>query len=89
MSNIDPLFSTLHRCIKEAAEKYIRKLEIDHVFSQPIVTELKALGDFYPAEDYHVDYFQQNRHLPYCQLVIAPKIKQLEEKFAAQLKRAA
>jgi peptide-methionine (S)-S-oxide reductase len=47
-------------------------------FSQPVVTELKPLGAFYPAEKYHQDYFRNNPDAPYCRYVIAPKMKKLE-----------
>lgn len=74
---------------KKAAERYIRKLTEDRVFAGPIVTALEPLGDFYPAEDYHVDYYEKNRRLPYCQLVIAPKLRKLAEKFSPHLKPTA
>lgn len=46
-------------------------------FSEPIVTEIKALENFYPAEDYHQDYFQKNPGQPYCSVVIRPKLEKL------------
>ncbi|MEM6884704.1 MAG: peptide-methionine (S)-S-oxide reductase MsrA [Verrucomicrobiota bacterium] len=46
-------------------------------FSDPIVTEIKPLDTFYPAEDYHQNYFQTNPHQPYCAFVIAPKLQKL------------
>lgn len=46
-------------------------------FSRPIVTEIVPLTDFYPAENYHQDYFRRNGQAPYCQFVIAPKLKKL------------
>ena len=47
-------------------------------FRDPIVTELKPLETFYPAESYHQDYFRNNPQAPYCRYVIVPKIKKLE-----------
>lgn len=47
-------------------------------FAAPVVTELKQLEAFYPAEAYHQDYFRQNPNAPYCRFVIAPKLKKLE-----------
>ena len=41
------------------------------------MTEIKPLGDFYPAENYHQDYYNLNKKAPYCQAVIAPKLKKL------------
>ena len=72
---------------KAAAEKFIARLERERVFDRPMVTELKPLTKFYPAEDYHRDYYAQNEAAPYCQLVISPKLAKLHEKFAALLKK--
>jgi peptide-methionine (S)-S-oxide reductase len=46
-------------------------------FKDPIVTEIKPLTAFYPAEEYHQDYYSQNKQAPYCRVVIAPKLKKL------------
>jgi peptide-methionine (S)-S-oxide reductase len=46
-------------------------------FEQPIVTEIVPLTQFFPAEDYHQDYFRHNGEAPYCRMVIAPKLKKL------------
>ncbi len=48
-------------------------------FSHPIVTEIAPLTHFYKAETYHQDYFQNNRNAPYCQMVIEPKLKKLDQ----------
>ncbi len=63
---------------KIAAEK--SKVAAQKEFRNPIVTEIAPLGKFYPAEDYHQDYFEINGHEPYCQAVIAPKLRKLIEK---------
>ena len=47
-------------------------------FSDPIVTEITEASLFYPAEDYHQDYYRLNGRAPYCQMVIAPKLKKLD-----------
>lgn len=52
----------------------------------PIVTELAAAEVFYPAEDYHQDYFANNTYQPYCQFVVAPKVRKMVEKFGDKLK---
>ena len=52
----------------------------------PIVTELSAAEVFYPAEDYHQDYFANNTFQPYCQFVVAPKVRKAVEKFGDKLK---
>lgn len=62
---------------KDEAEKYIAQLTKDKAFSQPIVTEVKALETFYPAEAYHQDYYQLHPEKGYCQAVIAPKLAKL------------
>ncbi|MFQ3225419.1 MAG: peptide-methionine (S)-S-oxide reductase [Lentimonas sp.] len=46
-------------------------------FDQPIVTEITEASDYYPAEDYHQDYYRLNKAAPYCQMVIRPKLKKL------------
>lgn len=66
---------------KEVAENFIKKLEAEHYFEKPIVTEIKPLPKFYQAEDYHKDYFKNHPEAAYCQLVIAPKIDKLVAKF--------
>ncbi|MEC8209081.1 MAG: peptide-methionine (S)-S-oxide reductase MsrA [Verrucomicrobiota bacterium] len=53
---------------KVAAQKY---------FTAPIVTEINAASTYYPAEDYHQDYYRLNPHAPYCQIVIRPKLEKL------------
>jgi len=64
---------------KALAEKSKKEAAVH--FSDPIVTEIKRLDDFYPAEDYHQDYFKNNPHAPYCTVVIRPKLnKFLKEK---------
>jgi len=69
-----------------AAQEYITNLEKNKEFKDPIITELKPLLAFYPAEDYHRDYYLKNGHQAYCDLVISPKIKKFEKKFVSKLK---
>lgn len=59
-----------------AAERSKREAQKD--FTDPIVTEIRPLPAFYKAEQYHQDYFDNNRNAPYCTFVIAPKLKKLE-----------
>lgn len=66
---------------KEIAEKFIADLERDRIFNAPIVTEIKPLGKFYEAEDYHHDYFARHPEAAYCQAVISPKIAKLRKRF--------
>ncbi len=67
----------------EKQERAIRKFIANEQkkYAQPIVTELKLLEQFYPAEEYHKDYFGKNPHQPYCMMVVAPKVKKVKEKF--------
>jgi peptide-methionine (S)-S-oxide reductase len=61
---------------KQVAEK--SKAEAGKEFTKPIVTEITQAHEFYPAEDYHQDYYRLNKNRnPYCQMVIAPKLKKL------------
>ncbi|MEC7173181.1 MAG: peptide-methionine (S)-S-oxide reductase, partial [Bacteroidota bacterium] len=62
-------------------EQYIQKLQIEGVFEDPIVTEINSECPFYEAEVEHHDYYNQNTEQPYCQFVIAPKIKKLKSIF--------
>ncbi len=67
---------------KAAAEK--SRAAAAQVFRDPITTEIVPLTKFWPAEEYHQDYFARNPHAGYCAYVIAPKIKKLEKEVAAQ-----
>ncbi len=65
---------------KEIAEKSKAKIK-------GAVTEIKPLSKFYTAEEYHKKYFEKNENTPYCRFVISPKLKHLEEKYRAWLKK--
>lgn len=71
---------------KQLAESYKEKLEAEKIWSDPIVTEISPLINFYAAEDYHDDYFDRNGGQPYCSFVVAPKVKKFKEVFADKLK---
>ena len=60
-----------------AAEKSKKALGAAGHYQSPIVTTLEKAGDFYPAEDYHRDYFNRNRTAPYCRMVIEPKLQKV------------
>ncbi len=68
---------------REAAVKSKAALAVSGAFKKPIVTEIKPLTDFYPAEDYHQDYYARNPNQPYCYFVIRPKLEKLEKKLKA------
>jgi peptide-methionine (S)-S-oxide reductase len=73
---------------KAAAESFIAELQASSSEGDPIVTEVVPLAKFYPAEDYHQDYYAQNANQGYCQVVIAPKLQKVQEKYAEFLKSA-
>jgi peptide-methionine (S)-S-oxide reductase len=68
------------------AQETIRELTEEKIWSDPIVTEVVPIGLFYPAEDYHQEYFAKNPDQGYCQMVVAPKVTKFRRKFAARLK---
>ena len=72
--------------LKETAEKVIAELTAGHVFPHPIVTQVVPLETFYPAEDYHQNYFALHPTQSYCAAVISPKVAKLRQKFATRLK---
>lgn len=74
---------------RETAQAAIRDLEAQGVWGRPIVTEVREAAAFYPAEDYHRDYYANNPRQPYCLFVIDPKVRKFREKFAAKLKAGA
>jgi len=71
---------------KDLAEYYIKKLNEEEAYPEPIVTELSPYGDFYKAEDYHQDYYENNSQKPYCQVVIKPKLDKFKKVFKDYLK---
>ena len=64
---------------KQEIEKYIEKIKPE--FDKPILTEVKKLEAFYEAEDYHKDYYENNRFQPYCLFVIGPKLSKIRKEF--------
>jgi len=71
---------------KEKSEHYKKELEKSGAFNQPIVTAIEPFKNFYPAEDYHQNYFKNNGTAPYCYFVIRPKLEKFEKVFKAKLK---
>lgn len=72
---------------KQLAEKYKKALNEEKVFNNPVVTEISALPDFYVAEDYHQNYYNDNPNQGYCSFVIAPKVEKLRKVFKEKLKK--
>lgn len=71
---------------KKVAEEYIKELATSDKYKSSIVTELQQFDQFYPAEDYHQDYYAQNSQAPYCQLMISPKIEKLRKEYKNAVK---
>ena len=71
---------------KQVAIAYKAKLEKEKIWSDPIVTEITRLEKFYPAEDYHQEYYENNPNQGYCRIVITPKIEKFKKIFASKLK---
>ena len=72
---------------KLISEAYIKQLEEASVFPDKIVTEVTKFEAFYPAEDYHNDYFNQNKEQGYCKFVIQPKVDKLNTYFRKEMKK--
>lgn len=72
---------------KKAAESIINELNTNKVYSSKIVTTLEAFKKFYPAEDYHQNYYENNKEQGYCRMVIQPKIEKFEKVFKDRLKK--
>lgn len=71
---------------KQKAESYKSELSEAGIWKDPIVTEISPLNNFYPAEKYHQDYYDQNPNKGYCSFVITPKIEKFEKVFKDKLK---
>ncbi|MGD1055148.1 MAG: peptide-methionine (S)-S-oxide reductase MsrA [Nitrososphaerales archaeon] len=69
-------------------QEIIAELTREKAFRHPIVTEVVPFRAFYPAEDYHRDYYRQNSRQPYCQAVISPKLAKFRAHFQSKLKVA-
>ncbi len=66
---------------KESAERLLQEIDGSDLWQDPIVTDIEPLSNYYPAEDYHQNYFEKHKNGGYCQTVIAPKIKKLHQNF--------
>ncbi len=72
---------------KEIATAYKEQLQKSGTFKSPIVTEITPFKNFYKAEDYHQNYFNDNARKPYCSFVIQPKVEKFEKHFNEKLKK--
>src|SRR5689334_7715930 len=71
---------------RATAEQVISELNAAHTWSNPIVTTVEPATKFFMAEDYHQEYYANNSSQPYCQFVVAPKLKKFQQKFAEKMK---
>jgi peptide-methionine (S)-S-oxide reductase len=69
------------------AETLIKELNEAHLWDKPIVTQVAPLDKFYPAEDYHREYFSRHPEQSYCQVVISPKVDKFQKQWMKRLKR--
>ena len=72
---------------RAAAEQVIAELNGAHLWDRPIVTEVTPFEVFYPAEDYHQEYYENNPEQGYCRVVIAPKVAKFRKHYFEKLKR--
>jgi peptide-methionine (S)-S-oxide reductase len=72
---------------KATAEAIIRQLNAEKLWPKPIVTEVTPVSNYYQAEDYHQEYFNNNAYQPYCQVVVAPKVAKFRKQYLSQLKK--
>ena len=72
---------------KKTAEEIIAELNKTHAYPSPVVTEVTKFDAFYKAEDYHQDYYNNNKSQPYCAYVIQPKVEKFEKVFKDRLKK--
>jgi peptide-methionine (S)-S-oxide reductase len=74
---------------KETAQKYKQELNASGAYSNPVVTTLEPLTKFYPAEDYHQNYYNDNKNNnPYCAVVIKPKLEKFQKVFGQKLRKS-
>lgn len=71
---------------QKTADEAIAELTAEKAFPEPIVTAVEPAEEFYAAEGYHQNYYNENSRQPYCMFVISPKLAKLEKKFAGKLR---
>jgi peptide-methionine (S)-S-oxide reductase len=72
---------------RKTATEIIAEITAEQIYDKPIVTEVTAFEKFWPAEDYHQEYFANNPTQPYCAAIVAPKVAKFRQKFVSRLKR--
>lgn len=71
---------------KQVAEEVMQSIDRENIWEKPLVTQLVPFEEFYPAEDYHQDYFINNPGQGYCRAIIAPKVTKFRKQYAELLK---
>lgn len=71
----------------EIAKDFVVRLNTDNTFSAPVVTEVQPLDNYWPAENYHQDYFERNPHQGYCAYVVGPKVQKFLTTFSEHVKK--
>jgi methionine-S-sulfoxide reductase len=72
---------------QEISNQLIEALNKDKVYDRPIVTKVEPLPEFYPAEDYHQEYYSLHKNEPYCRMVIQPKVEKFEKIFKDRIRK--
>jgi peptide-methionine (S)-S-oxide reductase len=72
---------------RRIAEETVKEIDAEGIYDDPIVTEIVPFEKFYPAEDYHQEYFANNPTQPYCVAVVAPKVAKFRQNYVNRLKR--
>lgn len=68
------------------AKEYKNRLNLENAYGAPVVTEISAISEFYSAEDYHQDYYDQNPENSYCKMVVGPKLEKFRKAFKQDVK---
>ena len=71
---------------RQIADEVIAEFTAEGIYDNPIVTEVEPIDKFWPAENYHQEYFANNPNQPYCAAVVAPKVAKFRQKFLSRLK---
>ena len=71
----------------ESAKDFVTRLNTENTFGAPVVTEVQPLENYWPAENYHQDYFERNPHQGYCAYVVGPKVQKFLKTFSEHVKK--
>jgi peptide-methionine (S)-S-oxide reductase len=71
---------------QQIAREVIQELEAEKLWDGPFVTGIEPASEFYPAENYHQDYYKRNTQQPYCMFVVRPKVQKFRSKFAEKMR---